>query len=190
MGFCSGWQLTENAGNQNSPGNTKWSMLIQNLDLEPLLVGGLEYEFYDFPYIFGRIIPTDFHSYFSEGLKPPTSFCFHQRSSNIEYLSVYPDVSLWILVWTGRRRSYFIWSHPTERKISEPNLGWVVGQHRRPCGFIVFFVFRDCFIVVMFTWVGWGGAITSLALGGLQMLRWWRVGWSGVGWGNNVTCIA
>ena len=73
MGFCSGWQLTENAGNQNSPGNTKWSMLIQNLDLEPLLVGGLEYEFYDFPYMFGRIIPTDFHSYFSEGLKPPTS---------------------------------------------------------------------------------------------------------------------
>jgi hypothetical protein len=35
-----------------------------------LLVGGLEHEFYDFPYIGNVIIPTD--SYFSEGLKPPT----------------------------------------------------------------------------------------------------------------------
>ena len=35
-----------------------------------LLVGGLEH----FLFVFGRIIPTD--QYFSEGLKPPTSFVF------------------------------------------------------------------------------------------------------------------
>ena len=35
------------------------------------LVGGLEHDFYDFPYIWNVIIPTD--QYFSEGLKPPTS---------------------------------------------------------------------------------------------------------------------
>ena len=32
-----------------------------------LLVGGLEHEFYDFPYIGNFIIPTVTHSYFSEG---------------------------------------------------------------------------------------------------------------------------
>ena len=36
------------------------------------LVGGLEHEFYDFPYIGNFIIPTDFHI-FSEGLKPPSN---------------------------------------------------------------------------------------------------------------------
>jgi len=36
------------------------------------LVGGLEHEFYDFPYI-GNNHPN-WLSYFSEGLKPPTSF--------------------------------------------------------------------------------------------------------------------
>jgi len=31
------------------------------------LVGGLEHEFYDFPYIGNFIIATDFHSDFSKG---------------------------------------------------------------------------------------------------------------------------
>jgi hypothetical protein len=37
------------------------------------LVGGLEHEFYDFPYIYilGIATPTDFHIF--RGLKPPTS---------------------------------------------------------------------------------------------------------------------
>ena len=36
------------------------------------LVGGLEHDFYDFPYVGNAIIV----SYVSEGLKPPTSFLF------------------------------------------------------------------------------------------------------------------
>jgi len=28
---------------------------------DPIVVGGLEHEFYDFPYIGNFIIPTDFH---------------------------------------------------------------------------------------------------------------------------------
>ena len=53
-------------------------MLIQNLDLAPLLVGGLEMfgtmEFYDFPFSWEGHNPNwRTHSYFSEGLKPPTS---------------------------------------------------------------------------------------------------------------------
>jgi hypothetical protein len=39
------------------------------------LVGGLEHDFYDFPYLGNFIIPADFHI-FSEGLKPPTSSTF------------------------------------------------------------------------------------------------------------------
>ena len=42
-----------------------------------LLVGGLEHEFYDFPYIGNFIIPTDFHSIlFQRGLlaQPPTRY--------------------------------------------------------------------------------------------------------------------
>ena len=40
------------------------------------LVGGLEHEFYDFPYIGNFITPTDFHSIiFQRGrLKPPTRY--------------------------------------------------------------------------------------------------------------------
>jgi hypothetical protein len=34
------------------------------------LVGGLEHEFYDFPYIGNVIVPTDY--FFSDGFKPPT----------------------------------------------------------------------------------------------------------------------
>ena len=37
------------------------------LALLHILVGGLEHEFYDFPYIGNVIIPTVTHSYFSEG---------------------------------------------------------------------------------------------------------------------------
>ena len=44
---------------------------ISNLDYHrlPILVGGLEHEFYDFPIILGNvIIPTDEPHHFSEGL--------------------------------------------------------------------------------------------------------------------------
>jgi hypothetical protein len=37
------------------------------------LLGGLEHEFYDFPYVGNVIIPTE-NSYVSDGLKPPTSY--------------------------------------------------------------------------------------------------------------------
>ena len=42
-----------------------------------LLVGGLEHDFYDFPYI-GNNNPMR-RSYFSDGLKPPTSLCYPSR---------------------------------------------------------------------------------------------------------------
>jgi len=42
----------------------------------PNLVGGLEHEFYDLPYIGNFIIPTDLSIFFQRGrLKPPTSNC-------------------------------------------------------------------------------------------------------------------
>ena len=40
------------------------------------LVGGLEHECYDFPYIGNVIIPTEELHYFSEGFKPPTRISF------------------------------------------------------------------------------------------------------------------
>ena len=42
------------------------------MEWQYILVGGLEHEVYDFPYIGNVIIPTDW--YFSEGLKPPTRY--------------------------------------------------------------------------------------------------------------------
>ena len=45
---------------------------LYQLLLTHKLVGGLEHEFYDFPYIGNFIIPTG--QYFSEGLKPPTRY--------------------------------------------------------------------------------------------------------------------
>jgi len=64
---------------------------------KPYLVGGLEHEFYDFPYIGNFIIPTDFHvfpyigisssqltnSYFSEGLKPSISLVYFSDYFNL-----------------------------------------------------------------------------------------------------------
>jgi hypothetical protein len=38
------------------------------------LVGGLEHDFYDFPYIGSAFIPTDESSYFSEGLVETTNY--------------------------------------------------------------------------------------------------------------------
>jgi hypothetical protein len=45
-------------------------MLKHHMDRE--LVGGLEHEISDFPYIGNVIIPTDELHHFSEGLKPLT----------------------------------------------------------------------------------------------------------------------
>ena len=55
-----------------------------------ILLGGLEHEFYDFPYIGNFIIPTDELIYFSEGLKPPTSIYIYV------FLTTYLS-TLWIL---------------------------------------------------------------------------------------------
>ena len=52
--------------------NNSWG-----LDLRPWLVGGLEHEFYDFPYIGNVIIPTDFHIFQRGRLKPPTRWGIH-----------------------------------------------------------------------------------------------------------------
>ena len=129
------------------------------------------------------IIPTDYRETTNQILFPSKIIEYRISISLSRRVIMDPCMD-----WTKTKLFYLV--APNGEKKLEANLGWVVGQHRRPCGFIVFLVFRDWFIVVMFTWVGWGGAITSLALGGLQMLRWWRVGWSGVGWGKNVTCTA
>jgi hypothetical protein len=52
--------------------NASWSHDTPKIQGLYHLVGGLEHEFYDFPYIGNFIIPTDFHI-FSEGLKPPSN---------------------------------------------------------------------------------------------------------------------
>ena len=41
---------------------------MKNPLLGPILVGGLEHDLYDFPYIGNVIIPTDEAHHFSEGL--------------------------------------------------------------------------------------------------------------------------
>jgi hypothetical protein len=40
------------------------------------LVGGLEHDFYDFPYIGNVIIPTDFHIFQRGRAQPPTRYTF------------------------------------------------------------------------------------------------------------------
>ena len=50
--------------------NNSWG-----LDLRPWLVGGLEHEFYDFPYIGNVIIPTDELIFFRWVGQPPTTRC-------------------------------------------------------------------------------------------------------------------
>ena len=42
--------------------NHFWIIYESFLSITSHLVGGLEHEFYDFPYIGNFIIPTDFHS--------------------------------------------------------------------------------------------------------------------------------
>ena len=70
-----GCQLGD-SGENWEPLEFPWDCRI-HVRTHELLVGALEHEFYDFPYIFhilGIVIPTDStDSYFSEGLKPPTS---------------------------------------------------------------------------------------------------------------------
>jgi hypothetical protein len=64
--------------------NIPWKSMVGPLEVGwtnfQALVGGLEHEVYDFPYIGNVIIPTD--SYFSEGLKPPTILDFQ---ANLQY---------------------------------------------------------------------------------------------------------
>ena len=83
----SGTWLSKNMRTRTERYALKWWVIHHHWEIFPgesqplyCLVGGLEHEFYDFPYV-GNNTPN-WNSYFSEGLKPPSScilicvFCF------------------------------------------------------------------------------------------------------------------
>ena len=63
----------------------------------PKLVGVLEHEFYDFPYI-GKNHPNLMNSYFSQGLKPPTSK-FQTHSSGGFLMAGGTPKFGWLISW-------------------------------------------------------------------------------------------
>ena len=64
-----------------------------NIVIEPLLVGGLEHEFYDFPFSWNFIIPTDELIFFRGVGIPPTRLCWPLKTF------VFPEVLIFLHVF-------------------------------------------------------------------------------------------